>query len=105
MKQAMALQIVLMGLAICLSAHAPQDAVLPDHVVIRAQLIHRVSAATAKPGSRVEMRVLDSEKDGELVLIEKDAKLTGRVVAATARTDFSPESRLQVVIERAEWRG
>src|SRR5690242_6684790 len=41
----------------------------------------------------------------ELVLIEKDAKLTGRVVAATARTDFSPESRLQVVIERAEWRG
>ncbi len=86
-------------------AQSTTEFAIPDRLVIRAELLHGVNAEKAKPGDKVEMRALAAEKDGDRVLIEKDAKLTGRVIAATARSESSPESRLELVIERAEWKG
>jgi hypothetical protein len=85
------------------NAQAAPEAALPDRLVIRAELVNGVNAAKAKPGDRVEMRALADEKDGDRVLIEKDAKLTGHVIAATGHNKAS-ESRLELVIEGAQWK-
>lgn len=77
---------------------------LPDRLVIRAQLDRGISAANTKPGERVYMHAVAAEMDGDRVLIASGAKLIGRVLAATKLSDATPESRLDIVIERAEWR-
>ncbi len=81
------------------------DPALPDRLVIRAELLHGINAAKAKPGDKVEMRALAAEKDGDRVLIEKDAKLTGHVTSASARGSSDSESRMELVIDRAQWKG
>ena len=107
MKAPLALSVAAIALATWSVAHAQttSEASVPDRLVIRAELLHGINAAKAKPGDKVEMRALAAEKDGERLLIEKDAKLIGHVINAVARTETSPESRIELVIERAEWNG
>ncbi len=73
---------------------------------IRAVMRNTINARKAQPGDRVQMSVQDGPaKSRNGVEIPQGATLVGRVVDAAAWSKRSPESRLGIVVERAEWNG
>lgn len=86
-------------------APAAAPIVVPDGVRISAVLSTSIDAEHSKPGTPI---TLESTADvrgskGEM-LIPKHAKLTGKVTEAIPWTKAQPESRLSIVVERAEWK-
>ncbi len=85
---------------------APAAQGLPDGVRLPVELTNTVDAKKAKPGDPVKMEMLANlrSKSGEIAL-PKGATLIGKVVEAVPHTKENPESRLVILVERAEWKG
>lgn len=86
-------------------APAGQGKVLPARFHFRAVLENSLNANKNKPGDTVRMSSLDDEAVDGIVVIPKNARLTGRIVEAKASSAGDPESRLSIVIEQARWKG
>ncbi len=78
---------------------------IPDRTVIPAVLKTSVDAKDVKLGKDLELAVTDDVRDGSgKILIPKQAKLTGRVTEAVQWMKDSPESRLSIIVEKADWK-
>ncbi len=87
------------------NASIPAPTALPKRLHLRAEMQSTINAAKARAGDEVRMQVLVAERDNnDAVIIPKGAKLFGRVVEVSARTVAAPESRIGILIERAEWK-
>ncbi len=88
------------------TAVAPPSAILPDGVRLPVELINTLDAKKAKAGDVAKMELLaallNSSKE---VVIPKGAKLTGKVLEAVAHTKENPDSRLRILVEKADWNG
>ncbi|HET7440715.1 MAG TPA: hypothetical protein VFJ47_05380 [Terriglobales bacterium] len=100
--------IVLISMALTImvvSAQNKPDLTIPDRTVIPAVLRTSIDARDVKVGKELELAVAEDVRDstGKL-LIPKQAKLTGRVTEAVQWAKDKPESRLSIVVEKAEWK-
>ena len=98
--------IILLACAFVVAQEPAPVAGLPDGVRLPVELSNTVDAKKAKPGDPVKMEMLANlrNKAGEMA-IPKGATLTGKVVEAVSHTKENPESRLVILVERAEWKG
>jgi hypothetical protein len=86
-------------------APAPRDiSLLPDRLLITAELDTSIDAGRAKPGDKVELEVVyDVRNATGTLLIPRKARLLGRVVSLLKRSKGQPESRLGIVVYEARW--
>jgi len=78
---------------------------IPGRTVIQAVLRTSIDAKDVKLGKDLELAVTDDVRDSSgNILIPKQAKLTGRVTEAVQWMKDSPESRLSIIVEKAEWK-
>lgn len=92
--------------AYCQSQSTSPSATVPDRTVIPAVLRTSIDAKDGKVGKEIELSVSDDVRDETgKILIPKQAKLTGHVTEAVPWTKTSPESKISIVVERAEWKG
>ncbi len=83
---------------------SPLDSLNLNGFKIPAELNKSIKAEKAKPGDRLEFRIAEPILAGKGMVIPKDAKLYGSVLRAVAAED-GRDSRLSIVMERAEWKG
>jgi len=92
--------------AYCQNQAPSTAATVPDRTVIPAVLRTSIDAKDGKVGKEIELLVSDDVRDESgKVLIPKQAKLIGHVTEAVPWTKNSPESKISIVVERAEWKG
>lgn len=72
---------------------------------IMAMMQNTIDAGKARVGDTVRMTAVKWGLSGSGAVIPRLAELSGRVVEAVPRSKSSPESRLSIVVERAEWKG
>ena len=109
MRLACGIPVLVLATALTAAAQAGQAAapiVVPEGVRISAVLSTSIDAEHSKPGTPITLEATADVRGpkGEM-LIPKHAKLTGKVTEAIPWTKDKPESRLSLVVERAEWKG
>lgn len=102
-------QVLILSLSIVLSVTPvlaqSKPETIPDRTVISAVLKTSIDAKDVRLGKDLELAVTDDVRDSSgKILIPKQAKLTGRVTEAVQWMKDSPESRLSIIVERAEWK-
>lgn len=79
---------------------------LPDRTVVHAQVQKSIEASEGNVGKEIELVSTADIRDAKgIVLIPKRAKLVGHVTQAVPWAKDNPESRLSIIVERAEWKG
>lgn len=78
---------------------------LPDRTVIPVVLRTSIDAKDVKVGKEIELAASDDVRDANgKILIPKQAKLLGRVTESVPWAKDHKESRISIVVERAEWK-
>lgn len=96
-----------MVLTLAISAMAQSVApgvVLPDGKSIAARLDTSLNASKATAGEEVLATVAVGVVEGGEIVIPQGARLSGKVIAATARSKGNRRSMLMVRFDRAEWK-
>lgn len=82
-----------------------QQRLIPDGTHISVELNTTLNSKKAKVGDPVKLQVTEDTRSADgTVLIPAGAKLFGKVSLAVPYSKGSGESRLSIVVERAEWK-
>lgn len=94
-----------LALVLCAMGAVAEDTVaLPGGATLAVRLEHAVNAAHAHPGDPVEATLLAPLLSHGAILVPKNARISGRVLAAVGRRKGS-DSRLIIRFEWARWGG
>jgi hypothetical protein len=81
---------------------AQQGSAVRAGTKINAELVSAIDAKSARPGDRVEARVMKNVKQNGRVVIHKGDRLVGRVTQARADASGKAGSQLNVAFDRLE---